>query len=241
MTVTYIGHSGFLLEMEDAYFLFDYFEGEIPEFKNDKNIVVFSSHRHHDHFNPEILELIKKYPDIQYVLSSDIPINWHIRKYRSQGINLAKNILRIKKNVTENFRLSNGKELSVKTFKSTDEGVAFLLKYDGGIYYHAGDLNCWDWTENTDAYRSEMVRLYTDEIIKMKDMSIDVAFVPLDPRLESTSYEGMEIFLENTKAKTVFPMHCWGKYNIIKEFVKKHPEYKEQIRIVDREGQVFEI
>ena len=60
MTVTYIGHSGFLLETEDAYFLFDYFEGTIPELKNNKSIIVFSSHRHHDHFNPEIFELIKK-------------------------------------------------------------------------------------------------------------------------------------------------------------------------------------
>ena len=47
MTVTYIGHSGFLLETEDAYFLFDYFEGTIPELKNNKSIIVFSSHRQH--------------------------------------------------------------------------------------------------------------------------------------------------------------------------------------------------
>ena len=51
LTVTYIGHSGFLLETEDAYFLFDYFKGTIPELKNNKSIIVFSSHRHHDHFN----------------------------------------------------------------------------------------------------------------------------------------------------------------------------------------------
>ena len=59
LTVTYIGHSGFLLETEDAYFLFDYFKGTIPELKNNKSIIVFSSHRHHDHFNPEILNLLK--------------------------------------------------------------------------------------------------------------------------------------------------------------------------------------
>ena len=41
LTVTYIGHSGFLLETEDAYFLFDYFKGTIPELKNNKSIIVF--------------------------------------------------------------------------------------------------------------------------------------------------------------------------------------------------------
>ena len=69
LTVTYIGHSGFLIETDNTYFLFDYFNGEIPSLKSEKSIVVFSSHRHHDHFNPEIFELIKKHPDILYVLS----------------------------------------------------------------------------------------------------------------------------------------------------------------------------
>ena len=39
LTVTYMGHSGFLLETEDAYFLFDYFKGTIPELKNNKSII----------------------------------------------------------------------------------------------------------------------------------------------------------------------------------------------------------
>lgn len=85
MTVTYIGHSGFLLETEDAYFLFDYFEGTIPELKNNKSIIVFSSHRHHDHFNPEIFELIKIYPDIHYVLSYDIPLKRHLKNMKARG------------------------------------------------------------------------------------------------------------------------------------------------------------
>ena len=108
MTVTYIGHSGFLLETEDAYFLFDYFKGTIPELKNNKSIIVFSSHRHHDHFNPEIFELIKIYPDIRYVLSYDIPLKRHLKKYENQGIDLAKNILITKKNIETMLKLPNG-------------------------------------------------------------------------------------------------------------------------------------
>ena len=117
MTVTYIGHSGFLLETEDAYFLFDYFEGTIPELKNNKSIIVFSSHRHHDHFNPEIFELIKIYPDIRYVLSYDIPLKRHLKKYESQGIDLAKNILITKKNIETMLKLPNGKDLKISTFR----------------------------------------------------------------------------------------------------------------------------
>lgn len=195
MTVTYIGHSGFLLETEDAYFLFDYFKGTIPELKNNKSIIVFSSHRHHDHFNPEIFELIKIYPDIRYVLSYDIPLKRHLKKYENQGIDLAKNILITKKNIETMLKLPNGKDLKISTFRSTDEGVAFLLEYDNKVYYHAGDLNCWDWKEEPKSYRNNMIQLYIREIQKMDNLKIDVAFVPLDPRLEETAYEGLEIFM----------------------------------------------
>ena len=41
MKVTYIHHSSFLVETDENYFLFDYFEGELPEFKEDKPLLVF--------------------------------------------------------------------------------------------------------------------------------------------------------------------------------------------------------
>ena len=47
MKVTYIGHSGFLLETEEINFLFDYSEGEIPILEKEKPLVVFVSHSHH--------------------------------------------------------------------------------------------------------------------------------------------------------------------------------------------------
>ena len=75
----------------------------------------------------------------------------------------------------------------------------------------------------------------------MDNLKIDVAFVPLDPRLEETAYEGLEIFMEHTNQQIVFPMHCWGKYDIISSFLNKHPEYKEKIRMINNEGQIFNV
>ena len=240
MTVTYIGHSGFLLETEDAYFLFDYFKGTIPELKNNKSIIVFSSHRHHDHFNPEIFELIKIYPDIRYVLSYDIPLKRHLKNMKTRDRPSEKHLI-TKKNIETMLKLPNGKDLKISTFRSTDEGVAFLLEYDNKVYYHAGDLNCWDWKEEPKSYRNNMIQLYIREIQKMDNLKIDVAFVPLDPKLEETAYEGLEIFMEHTNPQIVFPMHCWGKYDIISSFLNKHPEYKEKIRMINNEGQIFNV
>lgn len=239
LTVTYIGHSGFLIETDNTYFLFDYFNGEIPSLKSEKSIVVFSSHRHHDHFNPEIFELIQKHPDILYVLSYDIPLRSHINKYNNLGIDLRKNIIAIKKNITQLVTLPNGKNLKITTLRSTDEGVAFFLEYDNHIFYHAGDLNCWDWIEESKAYRNNMIKLYTDEIKKIAGQNIDIAFVPLDPRLEKTAYEGLEIFINYTNSKVIFPMHCWDNYTIIDDFLTKHPECKDQVSAITSNGEIF--
>ena len=72
MQVTYLGHSGFLVEVDDALFLFDYYQGEIPWMDPEKILFVCVSHMHYDHYNPQIFQLREKMPDIQFLLSDDI-------------------------------------------------------------------------------------------------------------------------------------------------------------------------
>ena len=67
MRVTYIGHSGFSVELESHILLFDYYEGTMPEFDPAKKLLVFASHSHPDHFNREILKLADVYPDVEYI------------------------------------------------------------------------------------------------------------------------------------------------------------------------------
>ena len=72
MKITYLRHSGFLVEMEQVWLLFDYYRGEIPEISQEKKGYVFASHRHIDHFNKEIFKLTKKQNNIEFILSDDI-------------------------------------------------------------------------------------------------------------------------------------------------------------------------
>ena len=72
MKITYIAHSGFLVELVETAFLFDYYEGTIPEIGKEKALFIFSSHRHPDHFNPEIFKLAEGRKNVTYVLSYDI-------------------------------------------------------------------------------------------------------------------------------------------------------------------------
>ena len=63
MKVTFIEHSGFMVEMEQNVLLFDYYQGEIPSFDGSKTLYVFASHSHADHYDPAIWKLKEQYKD----------------------------------------------------------------------------------------------------------------------------------------------------------------------------------
>lgn len=59
MKITYISHSGFLVETERCYYLFDYYRGELPPLEPEKPILVFASHFHQDHYQPAVFRLLQ--------------------------------------------------------------------------------------------------------------------------------------------------------------------------------------
>lgn len=225
MRVTYLGHSGFLLEMEDALLLFDYYQGSLPEMDPEKTLFVFVSHVHYDHYNPDILKLRRQRQNIWYLFSDDVPMP-----------DEQKQVIRLS---PEEERRVNG--IRVRTLPSTDEGVAFWIEYHGIVIYHAGDLNWWHWEEEGNVYNEMMKRNYQYEISKIEGEHIDAAFVPVDPRLGDQFYYGLDWFMRHTDTEHVFPMHFWGKCFICGE-IKNHPEatqYRDKIEEITGENQVF--
>ena len=55
MKVSYLDHSGSLVECKDCYYEFDYYKGVLPPLDRKKEVLVFCSHCHGDHYNPKIL------------------------------------------------------------------------------------------------------------------------------------------------------------------------------------------
>lgn len=210
LTVTYIQHSGFLVETEHSYLLFDYWKGEIPELKYDKELYVFSSHAHSDHYTKDIFKLENKCCKVVYILSSDI-------KRASSFWKKAENVIFIKPH--ENKVIN---ACTVSTLKSTDEGVAFLVKTENKTIYHAGDLQWWDWPGEPEEDNQMMEQLYKSELDRLKGETIDCAFVVLDPRQEESETLGIDYFIKNVGAHFVFPMHCWEQYDIIKRYKKNN-------------------
>ena len=239
MKVTYLGHSGFLLETDTVYLLFDYYTGALPEISADKPLVVFVSHSHADHYNREIFQWKLRYPDIQYVLAHDIPVKRMMEEHKARGIDLDPCLIQARKRETRELRLCNGSALIIYALRSTDAGVAYLLEYEGHVFYHAGDLNLWYWEGESKQYNENMTRAYLKEMETLKGRKIDIAFIPLDPRLQEHAMDGLRIFMEYTKTEAVFPMHMWNDYSLIDTCLKRFPEYKKHLRSVSHEGQVF--
>ena len=73
MKVTYLKHSGFMVESKNNIYLFDYISGNIDKaIKSDKKIYVMVSHVHDDHFSKIIFDIATKHNNVTYVLSYDV-------------------------------------------------------------------------------------------------------------------------------------------------------------------------
>lgn len=213
MIVTYICHSGFLVETPTIYYLFDYYKGPIPKLLPNKPVIVLASHSHADHYNANIFKklIASGASTIYAVLSHDILI-------------IPENIEYIIVEPNQTYTLWQGQVLN--TFQSTDLGVAFFLESQEGNIYHGGDLNDWVWAGESDAYNQEMTKNYRNEIEKLSDITnqttVDIAMVPLDPRQEKDYARGMLYFLDKIHPKKVYPMHYWGKPEIIEQFTREY-------------------
>ena len=98
------------------------------------DVTVFSSHVHADHFAPFVLKWAHEIPGIRYVLSYDIDAG------------STANVTKAYPNMTYDVG-----GLKVRTLKSTDEGVAFIVEAEGLKLFHAGDLNWWHWEGEAEA------------------------------------------------------------------------------------------
>lgn len=231
MKITYLDHSGFAVDLGDKLLIFDYYRGELPAGTSDRKLYVFSSHAHYDHFQKKIFTWSRD-RDVTYILSKDIRKNAAAKNAPGEGV----------------YYLAPRQELtldglSVRTLRSTDAGVAFLVKTEGKTIYHAGDLNWWHWEEESRVYNEMMKRNYRYEIGKIEGQAIDVAFVPLDPRQEEQYYWGMDYFMKHTDTKVVFPMHMWGHYEVW-ERLMENPEassYRDKVMRITKAPQEFEI
>lgn len=237
MRVTYLDHSGFFIDGEEHSLLFDYYRGVLPEIDAGKQLFVFASHHHPDHYVPEIYTYGERLANTRYLLGCDIMLNARNRERMGITDDAFARCFRMHKDdtITENG-------MTVRALRSTDMGVAFCVECEEKRIYHAGDHNLWIWHADANFDKAQKERFY-GEIDKLRGMTIDAAFLPLDPRLGDEFWRGFDAFARLLDPKKIFPMHMVDDYDIIrrlKELECTRP-YRDRILDIRQCGDQFEI
>jgi L-ascorbate metabolism protein UlaG (beta-lactamase superfamily) len=185
-----ISHQRFIL-------LFDCIDVlDLSSIKN-KEIIFFASHRHKDHFDRSVAEALTSL-HTTYILSSDIE-----GPFPQQDLTC---------------RMAPYQEVTlgplyVRTFSSTDQGVSFYVELLGKRYFHSGDLNWWHWTRMSPTELAKEESDFKTEIEKIAPLTIDFAFVPVDPRLKEHGLLAAQYFAQTVEPAYLIPMHSFGDYN----------------------------
>ena len=222
----YFFHSGFGIKTEREILIFDYYREaknadgsknhlakKLIEERGKRKCYVFTSHSHPDHYSPIIYEWQKEDPEIEYVLSEDV---FGTEKAQNRTI------------VSSGDKKKIG-QLEIEVFGSTDAGVSFLVKTGQFNIFHAGDLNWWHWNGETAAYNEAMARDYKREIDLLASSTLDLAFVPVDLRLEDKYHWGIKYLFEKAAVNKVVPMHFWQDYSIYEKLKKDLPDHFSKI------------
>ena len=222
INIEHIIHSCFTVETDEHFLVFDYYAGDIELSKTKKNYV-FVTHGHGDHYTPDIFNW--EADSIKYIISSDLDI-----KRDDKEIFIM--------NVDETLQVD---DLVIKSFGSTDLGLSFLINVDNKSIFHAGDLNWWYWNNDTAAEKKEMEYAFKSEVAKIKGEEIDIAFFPVDPRLEENFHLGGEYFIKEIHPKYLLPMHFGDNYSTAKEFIHKMKDSGSTIVDITHKNQIIEL
>jgi L-ascorbate metabolism protein UlaG (beta-lactamase superfamily) len=229
--VTYLFHSGFAVETAHFFFIFDYYQPSLKPnsgtltkdiLKTKPATYVLASHNHADHFDRAIL----KWADLEtvtYILSNDIkltkpPARCHtLAPYQELAL----------------------PDLTINTFGSTDQGLSYLVKVDGLTIFHAGDLNCWRWKEDSPQEQQRAITAFQTEVAKIAGNSIDIAFFPVDRRLEEYYADGALHFAARLQPKLLIPMHFGKDYKATTAFAVLAQNVPWQTVVITHQGQEF--
>ena len=215
-----------MVETDNYILVFDYYKGELAFPTSGKEIFFFVSHTHADHFNPEIFTFHGD--NVHYILSKDTRDKI---EYRHLTDNIPGIDIRYI-GANESFSpLTSDTSFTVQTYKSTDCGVAFLVCADAHRLYHAGDLYLW-WNPGLEkAKRNDILARFQRELALLKTEHIDVAFIPLDYRLDSDYATGFDMYMKTLDIDKVYPMHMWDHYEYISRLKNETfaSSYKDKI------------
>ncbi len=208
----YLGHCGWAVMTQNNFLIFDYWKrGNLPDEPSilngtidpaeiaDKNVYVFVTHAHRDHFDERIFEWEKTIRNITYIYGFD-PGN--LPQYRETPY-VGPDFTFMEPRTTKRI---NG--LEVTTIRSNDGGVGFMVGLDGVTLFHAGDHAGWHEGQRAG---------FIDEIDFLADRvdNLDVAFLNVTgchtANCTSALEEGNRYVVDTLKPDYFIPTHASGR------------------------------
>ena len=216
--LTYIFHSGFVVETAAGMLVFDYWLdlanvlSKCLSRRGGRHVYVFASHFHEDHFTKDIFGWKQSLgSDVTYILSKDILK--HSRADKGEAdVWLAKGGTWADENI------------QVTATGSNDSGVSWIVETGGNRIFHAGDLCNWyarflaDGNKYRQPYSEELgedIDPVAEEkrfLGELKDIQkiakgFDLVMFPVDGRIGNGYTLGARQFIERFQVGMFVPMH----------------------------------
>ncbi|MBW2978898.1 MBL fold metallo-hydrolase [Candidatus Woesearchaeota archaeon] len=194
MQIKWLGHASFELKIGDLVLYIDPYSGEYE----DKADIILISHAHHDHFNREIVEKIRK-ENTTIIGPSEV----------ASQIDNCRAVSDNEEGILENIRIK-----TVPSYNTPDtprpthkkgQGIGFLIKTNEKTIYFAGD---------------------TSLIPEMKNIETDIALLPVGGTYTMNAKQAAEA-ARLIKTKTAIPMH-YGKIVGTKDDAEYFKELSEE-------------
>ena len=237
------GQSGFIIETKEATLVFDWYRNNLPPLNPDKPVYIFISHIHLDHYYRGITKLMEKYnvPEIY------------------MGFDRVMTPVALSEEVEDIASVFNGEQYLVtdfgwvRTLKSTDLGVAFIVRIGDKTVFHAGDL-FWNAQKTFSNFKAERKKVMPgsygsdpsvdakyrkdyENLVDTKESQfkkfaeplsqidkIDYAMIPMDPRWYDYGLKTVDHYLGLTDIRNFTPMHLWGKPEYVCEYYRHNPD-----------------
>ena len=119
--------------------------------------------------------------------------------------------------------------------------MAFLVTVGGHTLFHAGDLNWWHWEGEDPGWNRNMEGNFKAYTQPLQGRQLDLAMLPLDPRLGKDGFRGPRYFLSLAKIRCMIPMHQWEDFGFTEQFLDAYPQYRGCVLPVAENGQVFSL
>jgi len=181
--VKWLGHAAFQIKGKDKTVYIDLGEGAAP---SDKADLVLVTHSHWDHFDPKVIERVRKEGTVIIAPRDCIPKLGAGARAVEPGDRLKVSDLEVRAVHAYNVKRfrSPGVPFHPKGF-----GVGYVLGIDGKSIYHAGD---------------------TDFIPEMKELKgVDVAILPTGDTYTMNNQEAADAAI-TINPKIAIPMHRWN-------------------------------